>query len=361
MEVAADGLKTRPSDPARKGRIGLLVGSLSFGLSNPDTIVVALAGFLLRGGIVLLVVPAAVLPSVIGIAGATGVNAFGIDGRPTPWLFQVAAVASIVVAIWLLLALVVGSLVDVWLIEGALDGERDATRRPRPAPELRVLLDLAGIRVICLVPLAVALALAYSRIYGVIYDELTVPSNLATPLAVRVVMGAATTVLAVGLVWLASETVAAVAVRRFVILAPGVWRALAGAIGQLVRRPISSAIAVAVSYGASLVATGLAIFATSTAFGWCSWAARDQQPFAITLGISPYSTTRDFRPAIFLLAVVALGLAWIAALALSGVASAWRSAVFTGETAAALESAGKDVHEEVGTIGPDTGEIGGLT
>jgi hypothetical protein len=350
--------QVRSDDPARPGWIGRLRRSLTFGLTDLDSIVVALAGFLLRGGIVLLVVPAAVLPSVIGIAGATGVDAFGIDGRPTPWLFQVAAIASVFIAAWLLLAFVVGSLVDVWLIEAALDGETNATHRPRPLPELRILLDMAGIRAVCLVPLAVAVAWASSGIYGTIYNELTVPSDLATPLPVRVIVGAAGTVIVVGLTWLVAETVAALAVRRLVILDTGVRRALVGAIVQLLRRPISSAATVAVSFGASLVATALAIIATATTFAWCSWAARDQQPFPITLGVSPYSTTRDFRPAIFLLAVLALGLAWISALALSGIASAWRSAAFTGETAAALAGTGKALNGQLGLSGSTTERSG---
>jgi len=63
--------------------------ALAFGVAEPGhKFGSPLAGFLLRGGIVLLFVPISVLPSVLGIAGATGVDAFGIDGRPTPWLFE---------------------------------------------------------------------------------------------------------------------------------------------------------------------------------------------------------------------------------------------------------------------------------
>jgi hypothetical protein len=39
---------------------------------------------------------------------------------------------------------------------------------------------------------------------------------------------------------------------------------------------------------------------------------------------------------VFILAAIALGLAWVVALGLSGIASAWRSAAFTGETAATV-------------------------
>ena len=67
-------LRTR----AGPGWLGRMRRALAFGLAGRDTVVVAMAGFMLRGGIVLLAVPSAVLPSVIGLAGALGVNAFGI-------------------------------------------------------------------------------------------------------------------------------------------------------------------------------------------------------------------------------------------------------------------------------------------
>jgi hypothetical protein len=313
--------------------------ALAFGVANLDTIVVALAGFLLRGGIVLLFVPISVLPSVLGIAGATGVDAFGIDGRPTPWLFEVVAIIAALSAVWLLLAFLVGSVIDIWLIDAAMDPERQPLRRPRPLPESRIVLDLAGIRAVCVMPLILAGVWASSQIYDAVYSELATPTNLATPLPVRVVERAAGAVLVVGLVWLASEVVGAVAIRRVVLLDLGVGRSILGALGQIARRPVSSAFTMAVSFGASIAAIGLSMAATGTAFDWIRVAARNGRRIAITVGLGPLSTTRDFRPAVFVLAATALGLAWLAALALAGIASAWRSAAFTEETEAALSSA----------------------
>ena len=323
--------------------------ALKFGVADGDTIVVALAGFLLRGGILLLLVPSAVLPSVIGIAGATGVAAFGIDGHPTPWLYEIVAVISALAALWLLLAFVVGSLIDVWLIDAALDPAGHASHRPHPLPDLRVLLDLAGVRVVCVMPLVAAIVWASSRIYTAAYDELTTPSNLATPLAVRVVESAADAVVVVGLAWLASEAVAAIAVRRLVLLDLGIWRSIGGALVQIVRRPVSSALTVLASFAAGIAAIALAMAATATAFDWCRVAARNQQPIAITIGIDQLSTTRDFRPVVFALAAVILGLARLAGMALSGIASAWRSAAFTGEAADAVSKARPD--STVATLG----------
>jgi len=331
------------------GWLGRMRRALAFGLSGRDTVVVALAGFMLRGGIVLLAVPSAVLPSVIGLAGALGVNAFGIDGRPTTSFFELVAVISAVAASYLLLAAVIGSLIDVWLIEAALDPDGRPPSRPRPLPSIEQLLNLAGIRAVCLVPLAVALVWAGSRIYASAYNELTIPSSLGVPLAVRTVLGAVDAVAVVVVVWLLEETIGAVAVRRLVLTRCGVWRAIGGALIQLIRRPIASAATVLLSYFASALAMAAGIALITATFDWCRVAARIQQPIAMSLGIGQFSTTRDVRPVLFLLAALALGLAWVAASTLAGIASAWRSAAITGEVAEATsQAAGKPSESRLG-------------
>jgi hypothetical protein len=321
------------------GWLGRMRRALAFGFSSRDTVVVALAGFLVRGGILLLAVPSAVLPSVIGLAGALGVDAFGIDGRPTTSFIELVVAISAAAAIYLLLATVVGSLVDIWLIEAALDRD-DRSSRPEPAaPIFERALSLAGIRTVCLVPMALALAWAGTRIYGSAYNELTTPSNLGVPLAIRTVLGAADAVAVVVVVWLLEETVGAIAVRRLVLTGCGVWRAIGGALSQLVRRPITSAATVLLSYLASATVMAASIVAIGTAFDWCRVAARIQQPILLNLGIGPFSTTRDIMPALFLLAAIALAVAWLAASTVAGIASAWRSAALTGEVDEATSQA----------------------
>jgi hypothetical protein len=320
---------------------------LAFALSDVDTVVVALAGFLLRGGILLLLLPSIVLPSVLGVAGITGVDAIGIDGRPTTWLVAVVILIGVIAAMWLLLTFIVGSLVDVWLIESARDpGAGSGT--PRPLPELRVLLDLAAIRSVCLLPLAGVLTWAANRIYSVAYTELTTPTNLTSPLVLRVIQGAADAVFVVAATWLAAEVIGAIAVRRFLLGGEGVLKSLAGAFEQLGRRPLTSIGTIAVSYGATLLATLLAMAATATTFDWCRIAARNENAIRVSVG----PAAGDARPIVFILAAIALGLAWVVALALSGIASAWRSAAFTGETAATvLEARTGPVETRLGLSG----------
>jgi hypothetical protein len=327
----AEGLVTR-----RSGRAGRLARALTFGLTHGEASAVALAGFLLRGGIVLLALPSVVLPSVIGIAGVTGVDAISIAGQPTPWLIELIALAIVGAVVWLAAASLVGSLTDIWLIQMTLDSGGDGRQGGIPLPKMPLLLRLAAIRMICLVPLAIALSWAATRIFNATYDELTTPSNLASPLPLRVVLAAGDAVAVVTVVWLASETIAAIAVRRELLAGGGVWRSVLGAAGQMVRRPISTLLTAAISHATSAVAIGLALVGISTAFNWCRIAARNPVPIAIKLGIGDFSTTRDFRPVAFALATVAIAVAWFAALAIAAVTSAWRSAAFTNEVADAL-------------------------
>ena len=333
--------------------------AFAFGVADLDTVAVALAGFLLRGGVVLLLLPSVVLPSAIGLAGATGVDLFGIDGRPTTWFFALGALAALAMGLWLLLALIVGSLIDVWLIEAALDTEGHPTRRSKPLPDFGLLLDLAGIRAACILPLAVAIAWAGGHLYDAIYGELTTPTNLVTPLPVRVLQHAADAVLVVVVAWLVCEVAGAIAARRCVLLGSGPWRSIAEALFQILRRPISSASTAIASYASSAVAIGLGMAATAMTFDWCRVAARNQQPVSVTLGLGSFSTTRDFRPLVFLAAAIALVVAWVIVLAASGISSAWRSAAFTGETSDAVSRTPAGAPEQgLGLSGPTSERSG---
>jgi hypothetical protein len=332
--AAEQTLQVRRTDPVPRGWIGRMRRAAVFA-ADRDAIVVALAGFLLRGGIVLLILPSVVLPSVIGLAGAAGVSAFGIDGRPTTWLLEMSVVATVVAAVWLMLAFLTGSLIDVWLIEASGSARPRVSGESRPLPELRVLIDMMGIRAIFLVPLALTLIWASGQIYDAIYKELTIPSNLATPLPLRVAESAIGAVVIVALVWLATEVAGAVSVRRLVLFNTGILRSLGDGLAQLALRPISSAATVGLTYGVSIVAMGAALLATGTAFDWCRIAVRNQTPIAVTIGLGSVSMTRDIRGLMFLLAAAALAGAWIAALSISGLTSAWRSAALTNEAAEA--------------------------
>ena len=325
----------RPPARSRRGRARRVGESIAFGVSGRPAPLVALTGFLLRGGIVLLALPAVVLPSVIGLAEVTGVRAISIAGQPTWWLVEVVVAALVGTVIWLAIASVIGAVADVWLVDMAVDPSGSASRA-LPLPGRGLIFRLVAIRAVCAIPLVAALAWAAGRLFEATYNELTTPTDLAKPLPLRVVVAAAYSVAVVMVVWLATEAVAAIAIRRQILAGRGIWRSLADATFQVARRPLSTLVTVVFSYGTSFAATIAALFATATAFDWCRIAGRNSEPIAVRLGIGDFATTRDFRPVVFALATVALALAWAAALALSAVTAAWRSAAFTREVEDAL-------------------------
>ncbi|HEY5487206.1 MAG TPA: hypothetical protein VIK06_06115 [Candidatus Limnocylindrales bacterium] len=307
--------------PSWLGRIRL---AAAFGLEGSDVPTIALAGLLVRGGIVLLLLPVVVLPSVIAIAGATGARAFTLSGDATPWFVEVLAVVGVGLLVWLVTSVVIGSLVDVCLVRAALEVGDDGIDRALPVVGSGLIVRLASIRLACLVPLAVALIWAGGRVYTATYNELITPSDLAVALPLRVIGDATDAVAVVVVTWLASETIAAIAIRRLILTGGAVWRAIAGALAQVVKRPVWTLLTAATSLAPSGAALFVALFGTATAYGWVTVAARSEQPIVL------------LRFAVFVLAVLALAAAWILALALSGVTSAWRSAAFTHEVAAVL-------------------------
>jgi hypothetical protein len=321
LTAEASGAATRHEVAGSGSWLERIARAGRFAAADPDAVVLALSGFLLRGGIVVLAIPSVVLPSLIGLASVFGVNALGIDGRPTPWLISIVALGLAGAGLWLVAAVVVGSIVDVWLVRAALGGDARLVRRPQPLPGLGLLLDMAAIRVACLLPVGAAIAAVSQPIYSTAYDELTLPTNLADPLLVRVATRAAVPLAIVAVTWLITEMFAAIAVRRL-FLGAGVVGALTGTLGQIVRRPLQSLFTLIATSAVSFAALAVTTIATALAFLLCLDAARASSPVSVAVFL-------------FVASAVVLAFAWVVALAVAGIASAWRSAAWTEETASA--------------------------
>ena len=142
------------------------------------------------------------------------------------------------------------------------------------AGTVRAIARVAGVRLILLVPVAIVAAVAIPAWVAVAYRELTVPSDVAAPLAARVLAGAPAASVAVLAAWLAAEVVGGFAARRSVLLGASMLRALAGGLVDPFRAPLATALTVAVALGATLVAlvatwwvTGVAWDAARQALG----------------------------------------------------------------------------------------------
>jgi hypothetical protein len=167
-------------------------------------------------------------------------------------------------------------------------------------------------RVVALLPLIVAIAWAAFRVVGVGYRELTNPSDVALPVAFRIVIGAPDAALGILAGWLFGEIVGGIAARRIVLAGDGVRAALAGAIGRLRARPARSIGLAAVS--AVILVVVLVITGIATGTAW------DALRGALAEGDASIATS------LILVLFVAL---FAGGLVLMGLVSAWRSALWT--------------------------------
>jgi len=305
-----------------------LVASLLLALARPRIWPLALATFLLRGGFLLVLAPIVVLPSAVALSNVL-----------TPLLSTVVFHGFASIALPLL---VVGLGALVWLCGGGLvaaaaeseqvrliAADDEAWPKGRPARDLapaehpawRVLT----VRLLAHLPLLLALSWGAIRIVTVTYRELTVPSDVAVAIVLRVARGAPDAVAVVVGAWLVGETVGAIAARRVILLRERVPTALGRAAIRLVRHPLHGVV----------LATGplVALLVVLLGVGLAGSATWDALRAALSFGNDRLSVVA------LLVALVAL---FAGGLLLIGVISAWRAAVWTVELAGTFGGAAYD-------------------
>ena len=301
----------------RAGRLSLgpvLSGAIIVSLVRPTSWVVGLAGFLAGGGLVLVAGPILVLPTLTGLQTMLG-------GPLTTLVFGTPAAAlallAVGVAALVMAVAVAGALAGGWAERRGIGIALDAAAEEGiTAP---VSLDgapgigrVAVLRLLALVPVVVVLAICWSPLYDTVYRELILPSELVTPLPVRVILDVPWILAALGITWLLADSAAAIAVRRLVVERRPTARAWLDGWIELVRRPYrvlpaatAGLLVLALLMGPSLVAAQV---------GWTR--VRD----ILLVG-------RD--PVVTLLSVVVWVAVYLGCLVLAGVASAIRAAAMT--------------------------------
>ena len=309
----------------------VLLGALVVAFVRPAAWPIALAGFLGRGGVLLMLLPVLVIPTPTGIANAVGgpVSSF-LFGSPSPALLAMLAA----IAAGTLLLVVAGAVVAGWSERnGIVQALRVAADEGFvPAGHARVrgggsLASLAGLRLLGLVPPLAALLLSGPVLYDAFYRELVLPDELRSPLALRILRDVPGTVLAVAAAWLVADAATSLAIRRQVLERRGLVAAwVAGWLG-LMRRPIRVVGTALATVALSIGLVGPALVAG--AFAWIR--ARD--------------LLREDRDALAIVLAVLLFVAlWLGALVLAGVAAAFRGAAWTFDVV------------RVGAPGPPPGE-----
>ena len=308
-----------------------LTGALLVTLASPATWPLALAAFLLRGGLVVVAFPILVLPTPVGLGNllAPSLTAF-VFGGVSPQL--VVMVATIVVAVlaWLIAGGILAAILEAEAARivaaheevappsgvradrfamGVLPGTGSGrVARRRRAEAGRVFL----VRVVAHVPLGVALAWGSVQLVAVTYRELTNPVDVATPLVWRVLLASPDVVAAIVVTWMVGQALGAVAARRVVLTRGGILRSLLDAAVTLARRPL----AVLADFWQPTLALALALAPSAVAAASAGDVVRE-------------AMVRPDEQVQLALAVALFVSLWLVGLVLAGVICAWRAAVWT--------------------------------
>jgi hypothetical protein len=308
-----------------------LVTSLLATLAHPPTWILALGGFLIRGGIVAFLIPIFVFPTPVGLANMTGPTVIDfVLGGPSVGLLAILLFVVVAAMVWIVFG---GFLAATLEIEGirivaadedvaaaapstddVAEAEWRAAVDAAPAHAFdptRQALRIVAARMAMLFPLLVAVIWASARIVAAAYAELTLPSDVTVPIAWRIVATVPDAIVVVIIVWLIGEILGGIAARRIAIDGASITGGLVGAVTQAVRHPVQTL----VLFGAPAVVMLLVLIPSGGAAS-VAWA-----------GLRAALVDRNVVLAALMLVVfVAL---WAGGLALASVVAAWRQAAWT--------------------------------
>jgi hypothetical protein len=323
----------------------LTLASLLATFGRPSWWVLALAGFLVRGGVLLFVLATVSLPSPLIISNIVAPLVVPLAlGRLDGPTLALIGIGVAIVATWLLGGAWVAAATEVALIRDGREAMEDEglVVTPPIAPGRWLATRVAAAKLLAHVPTALALAVGSVRIGSIAYLELTNPFEVTTPLVVRVIAGAAGPIAAIVVVWLLAEIVGGLAARRIVLGGASVLRGLRGAVWQVIRRPLATLAPALLT--TTILAIDLAVLLGAVAFAWTQ--AGEQL------------TTVQTDASGLTIALLAFGASWIGALALTGLIVAWRGAAMTFEferTALATASKTRGAPDPGGTFGVPPG------
>ena len=276
-------------------------------LAHPEWWAIALAAFLVRGGLLLVVLPLVSLPTSASLTTllAPPLEAL-ILGRPSLDGVVLGTLAVSLVLGALFLAALAGSWFDLTLVrEAAADDELDLGWEPRRLSAVAAL----GVRLAAHLPTLIALGYAGARLAIATRDELLAPGDPAVAMVARVVLRAPDALAIVAVAWLLGETVGALAARRRMAGAP-VREALSRSFRQVLERRGLATLVLTTA-----VLLGLAVpFMLSVGRAW--------EHVVSSLGHS-------LEPTQVAAALLLLVSTWILGLALLGAALAWRATAWT--------------------------------
>ena len=153
---------------------GSLLAAALATLAHPRWWVVALAGFLVRGGFVILLLPIVVPPTIAGVMSQLAPTVVGqvIVGGPNTPVFVLTGILTGAVVLFSWIAGTLGATFDAWLVTEAVEDEELSLDLPVPT-ETPPGLGTARLGPHLLT--ALVFAVAAVRIFQVVYSEATSP------------------------------------------------------------------------------------------------------------------------------------------------------------------------------------------
>jgi hypothetical protein len=288
---------------------GSMQSALAAALTTPEWWAMALAAFLVRGGILLILLPIIALPTVAGLitSFSPALEALVLG---TPTLAGAIAAAAVLTLVLLTLAWagLVGSWIDVALIRDAASSEElDLAWSPRPISSWQAF----ALRLTAHIPTVLALGYATVRVAVTAYAQLTSPDEAGVPVADRVIARVPDALVVVVVAWLFGEVVGGLATRR-AAAGESTRGALLGSIRQVLSpRGI-----------ATFAATSAVLLAVSVPFALAAQRAWEHVRSYLLEGVDALQLGA---------AIVVLVATWVLGLAIIGAALAWRSTAWTAE------------------------------
>jgi hypothetical protein len=296
---------------------GVTIAALMTTLGRPSWWLLALAGFLVRGGIVPFLLAIVTLPSPLALSNvlAPDIQAIYLGQVEAPTAIRIALTIGTAVA-WLIGGSWIAAATEVVLVRDARAAAIDEGLPVAPVarPGRLLITRATAAHLLCLVPLAIALGLGSIAIVGVGYREFINPSD-SSPVALRVLAGAAGPVAAIVVAWILGEIVGGGAVRRVVLLDESVLGAVGRSTAALVRNPagtLAAPLATLVVLILDLTAVLLVV-----AIVWTDIRDRLVDPSADAFALG--------------LTLVTFAGAWCLALIVTGLVAAWRSVAMSFE------------------------------
>lgn len=333
---------------------GRTLAALLAVLGRPSWWILGLAGFLVRGGIVIFLLAIVTLPSPLALSNVLAPLITPLYfGRLEPSTVALVGSGLVVLIAWLAIGSWMAAATEVVLIRDARQAaieEGLATGPERPSGRLLIGRS-ATAHLLALAPLVFVLGLGSVQIFAVAYRELVNPTD-ASSIVLRVVGGASGPMVAILVAWILGELVGGLAVRRIVLADEPVVGAVVRSAIDLVRRPVGALIMPLATI--AILVIDLAAVLAAVVLVWTEVRMRLVRPLD-----EPLATA---------LSLATLGAAWCLALLVTGLIDAWRSVAMTfeleREAAVAArriggDEGGTESGSAAGTIGAPTHRLPG--